>query len=506
MSWLAEPLVCPGLFYSTPAQDGFLIRVRTPAGLLNSQQGRAIVALAEQGGSETLQVTNRANLQIRAVSAVRSPEVLQTLQDLGLAARNPNLDHLRNLMTSPTAGIDPQELIDTRSLVQALDAYIQNQPELAELPAKFSIGIDGGGAVGIGSRSEMLWEHRYNEIQLSAVQVKRQPHLPAGVYFRLALAAEKQLCQTPILIAPEDCLSAVAALTTVYLDYVRSHSQTDNQADKKPRMKHLLQDWGVNRYLQQVDRTTSLSMPLLQVKDCPPLLPTCPYSYLGVHPQRQVGLSYIGVSLPLGQLTVAQLLGLVQQSETFGTGHLRLTPWQTALLPDVPDDRVAELLSHLSSLGFSVAVRPDTALVACAGKPGCAASATQTQRHALALAEYLNPRFTLSQPVNIHLTGCSKSCAQASPAEITLLGTAIDYHGETLEGYQIYVGDGEQVFGDPLCDVSFTEMPLLIEQLLHLYQHDRETPDESFGEFIKKKLRTAEIDWIERLRDGVVKE
>lgn len=484
MSWLAEPSVCPGLFYGTSARDGFLIRIRTPGGLLNPQQGRQIASFLEQWGGETIQVTNRANLQIRSVHTAPTLKSFQSLQELGLAAHNSSVDHLRNLMSSPTAGFDPQELMDTRALVQAFDAYIQSHPELSGLPAKFSIGIDGGGAVGIGTRSAIPWEHRYNEIQLSAVLVDRQVDravLPSGVYFRLALGADKRLCDTNVLIEPEDCVSVVAALATVYLDYVNQFPQ----AQKKPRMKHLLQDWGMEKYLLQVDRQLPRSLP--QVTDCPMLPPTRRYGHLGIHPQRQAGLSYIGVALRLGQLTAAQLLGLVQLSESFGSSHLRLTPWQTVLLPDIPNQRVPDLLQNLSSLGLSESDnRVDSAIVACAGKPGCAASATQTQAHALALADYLKGRLTGLVPVNIHLTGCAKSCAQPSPAEITLLGTTIEQQGETVEGYYVYVGDDKQSFKYPLCEVTCADVPSLIEQLLHLYQHYRETPNESFGEFTNR--------------------
>ncbi|MGI0484233.1 precorrin-3B synthase [Pantanalinema rosaneae CENA516] len=505
MTWLLEPNVCPGLFYGTPAQDGFLIRIRTPGGGLNFQQGQAIATLVEQWGSAAIQVTNRANLQIRAVHTAPTAEVFQTLQTLGLAAQNPSIDHLRNLMTSPTAGIDSQELTDTRPLVQALDAYIQSHPELADLPAKFSIGIDGGGAVGIGTRSEIPWEHRYNEIQLSAVlgsgeweigngECPATLHsllptlhsLPRNIYFQLALGGNKQLWDTQVLIQPDQCVSVVAALARGYLDYVNQSPRLQ----KKPRMKHLLQDWGIERYLHQVNQY--LTCPLRPVIACPTSFSTQRYAHLGVHPQRQPGLSYIGIHLSLGQLTATQLQELVQLSKTFGSSELRLTPWQTILLPDIPDQQVAEVLQHLSSLGFSVSDnRVAAAIVACGGKPGCAASKTQTQTHAIALANSLNQHLTLESPVNIHLTGCPKSCAQPSPAEITLLGTTIEQSGETVEGYQIYVSTNLYSCGDSkqeaiqhyLGEVIVAELPSRIEQLLTLYQQRRKTLDESFGEF-----------------------
>jgi ferredoxin-nitrite reductase len=514
VAWLIEPDGCPGLFYGTPAQDGFLIRIRTPGGVLSYQQGQAIATLAEQWGSNAIQVTNRANLQIRSVHTSPTAEVFQTLQTLGLAAQNPGIDHLRNVMTSPTAGIDSQELIDTRPLVQTLDAYIQSHPELVGLPAKFSIGIDGGGAVGIGARSEIPWEHRYNEIQLSAISGSGEwgmgneksntvlhsplptPHsFTKNIYLRLALGAGKQLWDTQVLIQPDECVPVVAALAKVYLDYV---SQAP-RSQKKPRMKHLLQDWGVERYLQQVNQ--QLTDPLRQVTDGLLLPPTQRYAHLGVHPQRQVGFSYIGIHLRLGQLTAAQLHGLAELSKTFGSHSLRLTPWQTVLLPDISDEQVPDVLHHLSSLGLVVSEnRVEAAITACTGKPGCAAAETQTQAHAIALANHFNQRLALECPVNIHITGCPKSCAQPSPAEITLLGTRISTHcdaneqGGAIEGYHVYVGAnlhspdalGQEAVQRHLGDVIAPDLPSTIEQLLILYKQYRETPNESFGEFTNR--------------------
>ncbi len=490
VNWLAEPNSCPGLFYGTPAQDGFLIRIRTPGGLLNLQQGRAIAELftelapgVDPGARAMIQVTNRANLQIRSTHPP-NPTVFQPLQDLGLAARNPSVDHLRNVMTSPTAGVDPVELIDTRPLVQALDTDIQNHPELAGLPAKFSVGIDGGGAVGVGTRSAIPWEHRYNEIQLSAVLVEppvKDSIIPAGVYFRLALGAGQQWCNTSVLIKPDDCVAVVRAIAAAYLDYV---NQTPN-APKKPRMKHLLQEWGIDHYLQRIN--SYLPQPLRQVTDCPLLPPTKPYGHLGIHPQPQPGFSYIGISLPLGQLTAAQLLGLVQLSEAFGCDDLRLTPWQTLLLPNISNERLPDLLQNLSSLGLSASSdRPQSAIAACAGKPGCAASATHTQTDAIALLNHLSRQFTLSCPVNIHLTGCKKSCAQPSPAEITLLGTTFEHAGAIVEGYHIYMGDDQESLKHHLGDAIAADVSSWIERLLHLYQQHQKSPKESFREFASR--------------------
>ncbi len=494
MSWLADARSCPGVFYGTLAQDGFLIRLRIPAGLLNCLQIQAIAQLVESWDIDNVQITNRANLQVRGVQVVPSQEAFQTLQGLGLAAQVPEMDHLRNLMTSPTAGIDPQEWVDPRPLVQAIDAYLQNHPELAVLSPKFSIGIDGGGSVGIGCRSPVAWEHRYNDMQFSAMRLDASAGaltgLAPGLYWRLALAVDKRLQDTSVWIASNQCLPVVAALIQVYRAYIATHPQTE----KPPRLQHLLQDWGIADYLQRVSQ--HLGYPLKAVTNFPELPASQPYAHLGVHPQRQVGLSYLGVSPILGRLTTVQLLGLAQLVDTFGSGELRLTPWQTLVLPNIPSDRVREVGAHLVALGLAESEDLSTrgpAIVACAGKPGCGKAATQTQAHGQILAhslnqQLLNQQLTLDAPINIHLTGCPKSCAQASPAQVTLLGTLIEQPESQVEGYHVYWGDDHNSLQQWLGEFPFTEIPALVAQLLPLYQQHRQRSHHILQEVLQQNV------------------
>lgn len=484
MDWLVKSDVCPGLFYGTPAADGFLVRLRIPGGWLDRQQVSTIATILNDWDNPTLQVTNRGNLQLRGITTAPTPAMFQALQAVGLAAQNPSIDRLRNFMASPTAGIDPQELIDTRPCLRAIDDYLQSHPELIDLPSKFSIGIDGGGALGIGRQSPLAWEHRYNEIQLSALA------LEDGVYFHLALGGDKQLLDTQVVIKPADCVPVIAALATVYQTY------SQQAPPRQQRMKHLLQAWGLEKYLALVNQL--LPVPLLVPVDQKNLTrsPTIPYQYWGVHPQSQPDYSYIGINLFLGQLTAEQWIGLGALSTSFGNGELRLTPWQSVLIPYIKSAQVPELLANLEELGLS-ATRPDAAIVACAGKPGCAASATDTQTHSRLLAKELTKYQTvirntsltplslsgrgvggegISAPVNIHLTGCAKSCAQASPAEITLLGRSLDRDGVMVEGYDVYVGNGQQSYAQHIYQGTFAEILPRMSQILGSAKQTRMSP------------------------------
>ncbi|WP_226889239.1 NirA family protein [Nostoc sp. MG11] len=461
---------CPGLFYSTPAEDGILSRIRIPGGILNSLQCRAIADIADHHGGGYVDVTNRANIQVREIHTKINAQVLKHLQDIGLGSTNTAVDHIRNIMTSPTAGIDPQELIDTRPFVQAWDNYIAAHPVLSGLSAKFSVCFDGGGIVSV--------RDRLNDITFAAVLVD------GSVYFRLYLSVGTKgaLSDVGILLPPEQCLQVLAALANVYLAHI------DTTSKRKQRLRELLNTLGCENYLQEVQQ--SLRFPLFCIQECQNQITPAKYQHIGIHPQRQQGLFYIGVVLPLGRLESAQMWGLADLAEKYGNGTFRLTPWQNLLLTDIPQQWVVDVQSKLALLGLDSSVTNiKSALVACSGNKGCAASATDTKRHALALAEYLETRLTLDRPVNIHFSGCEKSCAQHTKSDITLLGVNVEVDNGTVEGYHVYVGDGDnnQKFGRELYQyVTFEELPALFEQMLKTYEIQRRNSDESFGEFANR--------------------
>jgi ferredoxin-nitrite reductase len=482
---LAAPIVCPGLFYAVPARDGTLSRIRVPGGLLTSQQAQTIAGLATEFsttefGAGEVQVTNRANLQIRAVQTPLPTRALDRLQELGLAGSIAAVDHLRNIMASPTAGIDPSALIDTRPIVQALDQYISSQPDLAGLPPKFSIGVVGGEAVAIGDRP--------NDIGFFATQFATR--LKSGVHFRLKLNTGQgaEWVDLGIVLPPEQVVPIVAALAHIYLQY--EHQVRDQATTKKPRLRQLVQHWGGAWFVQQLEDRLGLRLERsMGPADLLPSLPHThlPHTHLGIHPQPQ-GLSYLGVVVPLGRLTAAQLRGLADLADCYGSGTLRLTPWQNLLIPDLPDAQIDRLQADLANLGLTAAAsHPASAIVACAGSSGCVASATDTQRDAAWLIQELAQQVTLDRPLNIHLSGCPKSCAQHSPSDLALLGQA-----ESGQ-YQVYAGsgDGSHPFGHELArSLPLKEIPALIEPLLRQYHHQR-SPTESLGEFVDRLVATG---------------
>lgn len=453
MSWLYDAISCPGLFYGTSAQDGFLIRLRVPGGVINPLQARAIASLMAYTEQNQIQVTNRANLQLRGVKIAPSLPIYQDLQKLDLASQKSELDHLRNVMTSPTFAIDPQELINSYSLVKSIINYIENHPQIHQLSAKFSVGIDGAGQVGIGTRSPLTFEHRYNDLQFSAIKQEGE------IYLHLALGGNKQLLDTKILIKPENLIPCFEVLTNLYLDYI-----INNHSAKKPRLRNLLEDKGLTFVIDQITKSLTFPYQLKKVS----LAATLPYSYLGIHQQKQENLSYLGLSLSLGQITLKQWQGLLKILENFDLQEIRLTPWQSILLPNVPNFKLNQIINELENLDLSIDPdNPQSSIVACAGRSGCGRAITNTQDHGRILINYFQQHLQPKKPINLHLTACPKSCAQPSPAQITLLGTMIEDQGQLVEGYQIYVRDQENCTQTQIGELPFDQIPEMIVKLIN---------------------------------------
>ncbi|MFM9268345.1 precorrin-3B synthase [Tychonema sp. BBK16] len=477
---LTDLPTCPGLFYGSRARDGILSRMRIPGGILNTQQCLLIAHLIDNYSTGWIQITNRANLQIREIHSEIPPEVWHNLQELGLASRLVEVDPIRNIMASPTAGIDRQKLLDTRPLVTAWDDYLQTHPELSELSAKFSVGFDGGELVSIRDRP--------NDILL----VAQRRSSSSEIWFRLHLNSNPQNSgDTGILIQPSQAMSVLGALANVYLEYTKIKPRIDR---KNPRLRHLLADWGIESYLEQVQQNLPFLLQRIAIASSEKFIPN--YQHLGIHPQQQPGFSYIGIALPLGRLESKQLRNLANLAQNFAGGTLRLTPWQNLLISDIPNSQLFEVKQQITDCGFHWSTTNlDSCLVACAGSSGCASAMTDTQSHALATVKDLAQKLQIDRPINIHFSGCEKSCAQHHPIDITLVGIQIQHGNEIIPGYDIYAGKTESPFGRQIFQgVRVTEIASSMNKLLRIYQRLR-SPDESFGELIDRSAIDQLQQW-----------
>lgn len=466
-----------GLFYVAPAQDSFMLRMRVPGGVLTTGQLRGIAEMAQDWGAGRADITTRANLQVRELRPQDIVRVLNKVQSLGMSSRGSGADNIRNITASPISGLDPTELLDVQPYADELNHYILNSRDLYGLPRKFNVAFDSGGAISVVANT--------NDIGFLAVHVAEGRDIPTGVYFRIVLCGitgHRQFAtDCGIVIRPEEAVAVAAAMIRVFSE---NGDRTDR---KKARLKYLIDRWGVERFLEETERLLPFLLLRFPQEHCEPRGPIDRAGHIGVHAQRQQGLSYIGISVPVGRLPVEQMHKLAEVADLFGSGEVRLTVWQNLILPNIRTENLAAAQRALREAGLSWTVgRVLAGTVACTGNQGCRYAATNTKSHAVALAEHLDRRFTILQPINLHLTGCPHSCAQHYIGDIGLLGTKVN--GE--EGYQVSLGGGsDQDLGlarELISAIRFDDLPPVMERLLEAFEQKRASDEENFLSFTRR--------------------
>ncbi|HEX8371521.1 MAG TPA: NirA family protein [Chthoniobacterales bacterium] len=473
-----------GLFFLTPNKEAYMARLRIPGGVLQTYQLREIAAVAKELTTGYIQITTRANLQIRLIQPKDAPAVLTRIQHVGLHTRGSGADNIRNLTANPTAGIDPAELIDVLPYCREMGQIILNDRSFYDLPRKFNIAYDGGGLIGTVEDT--------NDIGAKAVKVGDE------IFFRIALGGatgHKAFARdSGILVKPAELNKVIAAMVRVYI-------ANGNRGDrKKARLKHLLETWTLDQFIAETEKL--LGYPLTKQ----PLDETAirhasqelAHTHVGVYPQKQPGLHYVGVAIPVGLINPKQLLRVAEIADLYGSGEIRLTVWQNFIIPNVPEAFVSTVKKALKKIGFATEqshVR--SGLIACTGNSYCKLAQANTKDAATELADYLDKKVRLDQPVNIHVTGCPNSCAQHYMGDIGLLGTRIKINGESMDGYHVFVGGGfgkhQAVGRQVFASLSLESLKRTVEKMLLVYLAQRE-PGETFQAFTARHdLNTLQV-------------
>ncbi len=462
-----------GLFFLTPVKDAFMARLRIPGGVLRTFQLRELAHIAKQLTTGYVQITTRANLQMRLIAPKDTPEFLRRVQSVGLHTRGSGADNIRNLTANPTSGIDPVELIDVMPFVHDIAQVIINDRAFYDMPRKFNIAYDGGGLIGSVEDT--------NDIGVKAVKVADE------VYFRIALGGatgHKAFARDiGVIVPPAQINKVVAALVRVFI-------ANGNRGDrKKARLKHLLEKWTLDQYLGETEKLLGFTLTRAPFDVAQMLYPsqTLPHTHIGDYPQKQRGLNYVGVTIPVGQISAKQMIRLAEIADLYGSGEVRLTVWQNLIIPNVADAFVPTVKRALDKAGLGTRQSNITSgIISCTGNSYCKFAHSCTKEHALALGKHLERKLELDQPVNIHLTGCPNSCAQHYMGDIGLLGTKVKIGGESVDGYHVFVGGGfgkHQAIGRQVfTGVAAGDLPVTIEKMLRAYQRRREK-HENFQSF-----------------------
>ncbi|CAI8618418.1 unnamed protein product [Vicia faba] len=425
-----------GLFHRRKHHYGrFMMRLKLPNGVTTSAQTRYLASVIRKYGKDgCADVTTRQNWQIRGVVLSDVPEILKGLAEVGLTSLQSGMDNVRNPVGNPLAGIDPHEIVDTRPYTNLLSQFITanslGNTTITNLPRKWNVCVIG---------SHDLFEHPHIN-DLAYMPAKNEEgrfgfNLLVGGFFSPKRCAEA--VPLDAWVPADDVIPLCKAVLETYRDLgTRGNRQ-------KTRMMWLIDELGIEVFRSEVEKRMPVKK--LERASKEELVQTQweRRDILGVHPQKQQGLSYVGIHIPVGRIQADEMDELARISDEYGSGELRLTVEQNIIIPNVDNSKLDALLKEpLLKQKFS----PEPSilmktLVACTGNQFCGQAIIETKARALKVTEEVERLVAVAKPVRMHWTGCPNTCGQVQVADIGFMGCMTrDENGKVVEGADIFLG------------------------------------------------------------------
>jgi ferredoxin-nitrite reductase len=428
---LTQRLKWLGIFFRPVTPGKFMLRLRIPNGIMTSEQMQVLGEIVDRYGEDgNADITTRQNLQLRGIRIEDIPDIFRRLKAVGMTSIQSGMDNVRNITGSPVAGINADELIDTRELVKKVQDMITNNgegnPEFTNLPRKFNIAIEGGRDNSVHAEiNDIAFVPAYKDGELGF-------NVLVGGFF----SAKRCEAAIPLdaWVPPndDDVVDLCRAILEVYRD---SGSRANRQ---KSRMMWLIDEWGVEKFRSEVEQKFGRTLATAAFED---EIDWDKRDHVGVYPQPESGMNYVGLHVPVGRLYASDMFNLARIAEVYGAGEIRLTVEQNAIIPHVRDSHLDAFLKEPLLEKFSIDPTPLVrSLVSCTGAQFCKFALVETKNRALALVKELEGELNIPKSVRMHWTGCPNSCGQPQVAEIGLMGTKVRKNGKTVEGVDIYMG------------------------------------------------------------------
>ncbi|ROH94603.1 ferredoxin--nitrite reductase [Microcystis aeruginosa FACHB-524] len=419
-----------GVFYRPVTPGKFMMRLRVPNGIISGEQMRVLGEIVQRYGDDgNADITTRQNLQLRGIRIEDIPDIFQRLKSVGMTSVQSGMDNVRNITGSPMAGLDADELIDTRELVQKVQDMITNcgqgNYQFTNLPRKFNIAIEGGRDNSVHAEiNDIAFVPAYKEGELGF-------NVVVGGFFS-AKRCEAAIPMNVWVRPNQEVVDLCRGILEVYRDNgLRANRQ-------KSRLMWLIDEWGIEEFRTRVANQLGYPLATAAEKDA---IDWEKRDHLGVFPQKQEGLSYIGLCVPVGRLFADDMFDLARIAEVYGSGELRLTVEQNVIIPNIAAENMPTLLTEPLLAKFTPNPTPlQRALVSCTGAQFCNFALIETKNKAVDLISQLDAELNIPRGVRMHWTGCPNSCGQPQVADIGLMGTKARKDGKTVEGVDLYMG------------------------------------------------------------------
>jgi len=437
-----------GVFFRKPTPGQFMMRIRMPNGFATSTQLRTIAEISRRLGNGTLDITTRQQIELRGFTLDTVPEIWENLRGVDLTSLQTGMDNVRNINGCALAGLTPHEWLDASPVVLELNRIIvgaNGNPEFANLPRKFNVTITG-----------CMSNCTHNESQdIALIPARREARAGFNILAGGKMGSGGFTIAQPldVFVEPPEAAEVTAELVRIFRDH------GPREARSKCRLAHLIEDWGIAelRYV-----LAERLMRELQPAGEDMRRPGLHADHLGMQPQKQTGFRSVGLAVVTGRLGAPQLTELARLSDVYGTGCVRLTTGQNAIIPDVALGNLTALLAEPLLKELPPSPSPwFRGLVACTGTDYCNLAQIETKSRAVDLSRALEQRFgTGVKPLTIHWSGCPAACGNHQAADIGFRGLKVNIGGQLVEAVAIYAGGrtgpgaaaGQQVLDVVPCD------------------------------------------------------
>jgi sulfite reductase (ferredoxin) len=442
------------------ASDWFMMRIGIPNGIVSASQLRAIGGITRKYARNLADITVRQNIQLHWLSIESLPEVVDALSAIGLSPKGACGDVVRNVTGCPLAGVAADELIDASPIARVIAHELTANPEFYNLPRKFKISATGCPS----------W-CTYPEINdIGLTPAVRDGEVGYSLRVGGGLSNEPHLAiRLDAFVRPDQALQAVRGVTEIFRE-----QQGLRESRDRARLKYLFmrEGWTAESFLDELHRKIGFKLDPGVTEEVPD---DSLRDHVGVHPQRQSGLAYVGASVLRGRMTGEQLEAAAELAERFGSGSLRATVSQNLVIIDVPYAKTGELGSELQQIGLHVEGSAFwRGAIACTGTEFCKLAITETKGFTKWLVDELEERLPqFDQQLKLHVTGCPNSCGQHWIADIGLEGKKIKHEGKLVDAYYFCLGGAVGEFAGVARPVGFRSpavlVPEAIERLLRNY-------------------------------------
>ncbi|WP_058300404.1 nitrite/sulfite reductase [Gorillibacterium timonense] len=478
-----------GVYEQKPKDGHFMMRVRINGGRMTSVQAEALASIARDYGRDLVDVTTRQAIQFHWLRVEYLPDIFKRLENVGLYSYEACGDCPRTIVGNPLAGIDKDELFDTTPLVEEVNDFFLLNRDFSNLPRKYKMSI-----------SSSIYNTAHAEINDLAFtpavkEINGQDVLGFHVWVGGGLSAKPYLAKKLDLFArPEDVLKIAAGVSTLFRDH--GYREKRHHA----RLKFLIADWGPETFQEELVKLIGE----LPDRGTDKVIGWNGAYFDGVHPQKQDGLNYVGLNVPVGRLSAAELSELARLSEEYGDAFIRTTMSQNILLTGIPNEKIDQLLKEQVLERLTPYPKRFTSrTVSCTGNEFCNLAIVETKERARRVAAYLDEQVQLDHDVRIHFVGCPNNCGQKYIADIGLQGALVKTAEGMVDAFDISVGGilgpGAQLVTPLKGRVKGDDVGPVLKHLIEFYKESREI-GESFHSFV---LRAGTSAFQEKLEEAV---